>query len=107
MAVDTNYASNQTAGNEQSDHSRAIGNPGGSIQEAMEASRNRLSAAYAAMQERSTEVLHGAEGYIQNRPFQAVIYAASIGAVIGLVAGLLLGGSDRSDGGSSWHRRWW
>ena len=88
---------------------RAIGNPGGSIQDAMEASRNRLSAAYAAMQERSTEVIHGAEGYIQNRPFQAVIYAASIGAVIGIVAGLMLGGSgsgsDRSEG--SWHRRWW
>lgn len=105
MAVDTNYASNQTTGNEQTDPSRGIGNPGGAIQEAMEASRNRLSAAYAAMQERSTEALHGAEGYIQNRPFQAVIYAASIGAVIGLVAGLLLGGSDRGEG--SWHRRWW
>ena len=101
MAVDTNYSSNQAAGDGQT----AIGNPGGSIQDAMEASRNRLSAAYAAMQERSTEVLHGAEGYIQNRPFQAVIYAASIGAVIGLVAGLMLGGSsDRSEG--SWYRRW-
>jgi len=106
MAVDTNYSPNQTSGNGQTGDNRAIGNPGGSIQDAMEASRNRLSAAYAAMQERSTEVLHGAEGYIQNRPFQAVIYAASVGAVIGLVAGLMLGGSDRSDGGS-WHRRWW
>jgi ElaB/YqjD/DUF883 family membrane-anchored ribosome-binding protein len=106
MAVDTTYSSNQASGNEQSGDTRAIGNPGGSIQDAMEASRNRLSAAYAAMQERSSEALHGAEGYIQNRPFQAVIYAASIGAVIGLVAGLMLGGSDRSDAGS-WHRRWW
>jgi ElaB/YqjD/DUF883 family membrane-anchored ribosome-binding protein len=105
MAVDTTYSSNQAAGNGQSADNRAIGNPGGSIQDAMEASRNRLAAAYAAMQERSSEVLHGAEGYIQNRPFQAVIYAASIGAVIGLVAGLMLGGSDRGDG--SWHRRWW
>jgi ElaB/YqjD/DUF883 family membrane-anchored ribosome-binding protein len=103
MAVDTNYSSNP-AGNGQND-TRAIGNPGGSIQDAMEASRNRLSAAYAAMQERSNEVLQGAEGYIQNRPFQAVIYAASVGAVIGLVAGLMLGASDRSD--SSWYRRWW
>jgi hypothetical protein len=34
-----------------------------------------------------------------------VIYAASVGAVIGLVAGLMLGGSDRGDG--SWHRRFW
>ena len=73
----------------------------------MEASRNRLSSAYAAMQERSNEVLHGAEGYIQERPFQAVIYAASIGAVIGLVAGLMLGGERASANGGSWHRRWW
>ena len=107
MAVDTNYSSNQASGDGQNDQTRAIGNPGGSIQDAMEASRNRLAAAYAAMQERSNEVLHGAEGYIQNRPFQAVIYAASIGAVIGIVAGLMLGGSgsDRPEG--SWHRRWW
>src|SRR5688572_11367502 len=104
MPAETSYSSSQnTGGTDQN----AIGNPGGSIQDAMEASRNRLSAAYAAMQERSNEVLHGAEGYIQNRPFQAVIYAASIGAVIGIVAGLMLGGSgsDRPEG--SWHRRWW
>ena len=103
MPAETNYSSSQTS------DQNAIGNPGGSIQDAMEASRNKLSSAYAAMQERSNQVLTGAEGYIQERPFQAVIYAASVGAVIGLVAGLMLGagssGSDRSDG--SWHRRWW
>jgi ElaB/YqjD/DUF883 family membrane-anchored ribosome-binding protein len=49
-------------------------------------------------------MLEGAEGYIQNRPFQAVIYAASVGAVIGFVAGMLLG-AERSDTGS-WYRRW-
>ena len=107
MPSETNYSSNQgSAGGDQS----AIGNPGGSIQDAMEASRNKLSAAYAAMQDRSSEALSGAEGYIQERPFQSVIYAASVGAVIGLVAGIMLGGgmssvSDRS--GGSWHRRWW
>ena len=95
MAVETNYSSSP-------DQSQAIGNPGGSIQDAMETSRNRLSSAYSAVQERSSAMLHDAEGFIQERPFQAVIYAASIGAVIGLVAGLILGG-DRSDGG----RRWW
>lgn len=106
MPAETNYSSNPALGSGSSDTS-AVGNPGGSIQDAMEASRNRLTSAYNAMQERSTEMLHGAEGYIQNRPFQAVIYAASIGAVIGLVAGLMLGGisGERSDG--SWHRRWW
>ena len=103
MSVENNYSSSQTSGSAQSDQG-AIGNPGGSIQEAMEASRNRLSAAYAAMQERSNQMLHGAEGYIQEKPVQSVIYAASIGAVIGLVAGLMLGGSERE---SSWHRRWW
>jgi ElaB/YqjD/DUF883 family membrane-anchored ribosome-binding protein len=82
----------------------AIGNPGGSIQDAMDASRSRLASAYSSVQQRSTEVLQGAEGYIQERPFQAVIYAASIGAVIGLVAGLLLGGERE---GSAWYRRFW
>ena len=82
-----------------------IGNPGGSIQDAMEASRSRLAAAYSNVQQRSNEMLHGAEGYIQERPFQAIIYAASIGAVIGLVAGLLLGG-DRTES-SAWYRRFW
>jgi len=105
MAVETNYSSNQMPGAAHTDQPKAIGNPGGSIQDAMEASRHRLGAAYTAMQERSNEMLHGAEGFIQNRPFQAVIYAASIGAVIGLVAGLMLGGgSDRND---AWYRRWW
>jgi ElaB/YqjD/DUF883 family membrane-anchored ribosome-binding protein len=85
----------QTGGN-------AIGNPGGSIQDAMEASRSRLAAVRDTVQQRSTEVLQGAEGYIQERPFQAIIYAASVGAVIGLVAGLMLGG-ERSE--SSWYRR--
>ena len=102
MAVETNY-SNQAGG--QSGDTNAIGNPGGSIQHAMDASRNRLTSAYSALQSRSTDVLHGAEGFIQNRPFQAVIYAASVGAVIGLVAGLMLGGEQHSE--RSWHRRWW
>ena len=95
--ADTNYSSSQPGGQ------GAIGNPGGSIQEAMDTSRNRLSGAYATVQERSNQILHGAEGYIQRRPMQAVIYAASIGAVIGLVAGLVLG--ERT--GGSWHSRWW
>jgi ElaB/YqjD/DUF883 family membrane-anchored ribosome-binding protein len=87
----------------QGGQSSAVGNPGGSIQEAMESSRTRLTSAYAAMQERSNQMLEGAEGYIQRAPFQSVIYAASIGAVIGLVAGLIIG--ERS--GGSWHSRWW
>ena len=101
MSVES-YSSNPSGAH--SSETGAIGNPGGSIQHAMDSSRNRLSSAYSALQSRSTDVLQGAEGFIQNRPFQAVIYAASIGAVIGFVAGLMLGG-ERSN--SSWHRRWW
>ena len=96
MPVETSYSSTPTA------ETRAIGNPGGSIQDAMDATRNRMASAYSTVQERSAAMLHGAEGYIQDRPFQAVIYAASIGAVIGLVAGLILG-SDRE----VFRRRWW
>lgn len=103
MAGETN-TSDQTARDGQGEKTSAIGNPGGSIQDAMEASRGRLSSAYEAMQERSTHALEDAEGYIHTRPFQAIIYAASIGAVIGLAAGLMLG-SDRSQG--SWYRRFW
>ena len=101
MQGEANYNSSQSGSGQDSG---AIGNPGGSIQDAMEASRRRLTAAYNSMQQRSNEMLQGAEGYIQNRPIQSVIYAASVGAVIGLVAGLLLGG-ERSEG--SWHRRFW
>jgi ElaB/YqjD/DUF883 family membrane-anchored ribosome-binding protein len=101
MSVE-NYSSNPSGGH--TSETGAIGNPGGSIQQAMDASRNRLSSAYSALQSRSTDVLQGAEGFIQNRPFQAVIYAASVGAVIGFVAGLMLGG-ERSNTG--WYRRWW
>jgi ElaB/YqjD/DUF883 family membrane-anchored ribosome-binding protein len=100
MQGEGNYGSTQSSGQGAS----AVGNPGGSIQDAMDASRSKLAAAYAAMQERSNQALSGAQGYIQERPLQSVIYAASIGAVIGFVAGMLLGG-ERSD--NSWYRRWW
>ena len=103
MQGEGNYNSTQSSGQGAPN---AVGNPGGSIQDAMEASRGRLKAAYAAMQERSNQVLHGAEGYIQERPWQSIVYAASIGAVIGFVAGMLLG-SERNETSSSWHRRWW
>ena len=96
MPLETNSPS-------QSGTPGAVGNPGGSIQDAMDASRNRLNSAYQAVQQRSNEVLEGACGYVEQHPMQSVIYAASIGAVVGLVAGLILG--ERS--GGSWHKRWW
>jgi ElaB/YqjD/DUF883 family membrane-anchored ribosome-binding protein len=104
MPLETNYAPNQNAPGGQSDTS-AVGNPGGSIQNAMDASRNRMSQAYSTVQQRSHDALENAEGFIHQRPWQAVIYAASIGAVIGLVAGMMLGGGHHHQ--DSWHRRWW
>lgn len=98
----TNSSSQSGRGPEAGQYG-AVGNPGGSIQDAMDASRTRLNEAYETVQQRSNELLQDAEGYIQRRPMQAVIYAASIGAVIGLVAGVILG--ERT--GSSWHKRWW
>ncbi len=96
----------QDMGN-QSGGGSAVGNPGGSIQDAMEASRGRLAAAYSSVQQRSNEMLQGAEGYIQERPFQAIIYAASVGAVLGFVAGLLLGGEREGPTNPAWYRRFW
>jgi len=103
MPLETNYsAPNQPTTGGQDDKS-PLSNPGGSIQNAMDASRNRLSSAYSSVQQRSNEAMEGAEHFIQERPWQAVIYAASIGAVIGLVAGLMLGGERER----SWYRRFW
>jgi hypothetical protein len=98
MPLETNSPSPAQGGS-----AGGVGNPGGSIQEAMDASRNRLSSAYESVQQRSNEMLEGACGYVEQHPLQSLIYAASIGAVVGLVAGLMLG--ERSGGG--WHKRWW
>lgn len=102
MPAEMNSSSQSPRGGEGGQYG-AIGNPGGSIQDAMDSSRARLNDAYASVQQRSNELLQDAEGYIQRRPMQSVIYAASIGAVIGLVAGMILG--ERAGGG--WHKRWW
>lgn len=100
---ETNSPSQSAYGSGTSGGNNAVGNPGGSIQNAMEASRTRLSSAYDAVQQRSNEVLDEACSYVERHPMQAVVYAASIGAVIGLVAGLMLG--ERT--GGTWHKRWW
>ena len=101
MPVETNSPSPMSGA--QSSTTGAVGNPGGSIQDAMDRSRDRLNSAYKSVHERSNELLEGACGYVEEHPMQSVIYAASIGAVIGLVAGLILG--ERSGGG--WHKRFW
>lgn len=101
MSIETNSTPQSIGGTDTG--TSAVGNPGGSIQEAMDASRTRLNAAYQTMQQRSNDLMEDACGYVAEHPMQSVIYAASIGAVVGLVAGLLLG--ERSGGG--WHKRWW
>ncbi|MES2561689.1 MAG: hypothetical protein V4637_03085 [Pseudomonadota bacterium] len=105
MQSEATYSSPR-AGATGYDQPGTLGNPGGSIQNAMDSTRNRLSSAYSTVQQRSSDALRGAEGFIQERPFQAIIYAASIGAVIGLVAGLLLGGAGSEQSDSS-RRRFW
>jgi ElaB/YqjD/DUF883 family membrane-anchored ribosome-binding protein len=104
MTIQTNSTSQPAYGSGSASGAGAVGNPGGSIQDAMEASRTKLSSAYDAVQQRSNEVLDEACSYVERHPMQAVIYAASIGAVIGLAAGLIIGGERTS---SSWIKRWW
>ena len=108
MTIETNSPSQSaygtgTSGGTGAGAAGAVSNPGGSIQDAMEASRTKLTSAYETVQQRSNEVLEEACSYVERHPMQAVIYAASVGAVVGLVAGLILG--ERNSG--SWHKRWW
>jgi ElaB/YqjD/DUF883 family membrane-anchored ribosome-binding protein len=66
----------------------------GGTQDALNAARARLNAAYEATREKSTQALKQAEDYVRKSPLEAVGYAAGIAAVVGLVAGLLLGRKD-------------
>jgi ElaB/YqjD/DUF883 family membrane-anchored ribosome-binding protein len=70
------------------------GTESGGSQEALNAARERLSAAYETTREKSAQALKQAEEYVRKSPLEAVGYAAGIAAVIGLVAGLLLGRKD-------------
>jgi ElaB/YqjD/DUF883 family membrane-anchored ribosome-binding protein len=63
-------------------------------QDPLEAARARLNAAYETAREKSTQALKQAEAYVRKSPLEAVGYAAGISAVIGLVAGLLIGRRD-------------
>jgi ElaB/YqjD/DUF883 family membrane-anchored ribosome-binding protein len=65
-----------------------------STQEALNAAKERFNAAYEATREKSAEALKQAEAYVRKSPLEAIGYAAGIAAVIGLVAGLLLGRKD-------------
>ena len=104
MTIETNSPSQSAyGGSGSSSGANAVGNPGGSIQDAMDASRTKLASAYDSVQERSNALLEEACSYVERHPLQALVYAASVGAVVGLVAGLILG--ERSSSGE-WYKRW-
>jgi ElaB/YqjD/DUF883 family membrane-anchored ribosome-binding protein len=63
-------------------------------QDPLDAARARLNAAYETAREKSSQALRQAEAYVRKSPIEAVGYAAGISAVIGLVAGLLIGRKD-------------
>jgi ElaB/YqjD/DUF883 family membrane-anchored ribosome-binding protein len=63
---------------------------GGEFEDRLHAARDALDATFRAAREKSSAACAEAEAYIRNSPLEAVGYAAGIGAVVGLVAGLLL-----------------
>jgi len=66
---------------------QSIGNPGGSIKEALEPARNKLSSAMTTVQEKSSQVVSGVQGYVQEAPMQSIALAMGIGVIIGLLLG--------------------
>ena len=63
-------------------------------QDPLESARETLNAAFRTACEKSSAACEEAEAYIRKSPLEAVGYAAGIGAVLGLVAGLLLHRKD-------------
>jgi ElaB/YqjD/DUF883 family membrane-anchored ribosome-binding protein len=83
--------------NEQKSQVQSIGNPGGSIKEALEPARNKLSSAVSTAKEKSTQLVSGVEGYVHEAPMQSIAMAMGIGVIIGLLLG--------SAGAASWRSR--
>ncbi|HWI13814.1 MAG TPA: hypothetical protein VNT02_06145, partial [Burkholderiales bacterium] len=50
---------------EQQSEVKSIGNPGGSIKEALEPAREKVSSAISSMQEKSSQMMSGVQGYVQ------------------------------------------
>ena len=63
---------------------------GGQFENTLDSAREALDAAFRTAREKSSAACEEAEAYIRKSPLEAVGYAAGIGAVLGLVAGLLL-----------------
>jgi len=72
---------------------RAMGGSG-EKQDALSAARERLNAAYEAARQKSSRAFEDAESCVRKSPLGAVGYAAAVGAVLGLIAGLVLGRKD-------------
>lgn len=85
-----------TSSEQQSDV-KSIGNPGGSIKQALEPARNKLSSAMSSVQEKSNEMVSGVQGYVQESPMQSIAMAMGVGIIIGLLLG--------SAGTASWRSR--
>jgi ElaB/YqjD/DUF883 family membrane-anchored ribosome-binding protein len=73
--------------NEQKSDVKSIGNPGGSIKEALEPARNKLSSAMSSVQEKSSQTMDRVQGYVQEAPMQSIAMAMGIGIIIGLLLG--------------------
>ena len=73
--------------NDQQSDVKSIGNPGGSIKEALEPARNKLSSAMSSVQEKSSQMMDGVQGYVQEAPMQSIAMAMGIGVIIGLLLG--------------------
>lgn len=83
--------------NEQQSDVKSIGNPGGSIKQALEPARNKLSSAMSSVQEKSSQMVNGVQGYVQESPMQSIAMAMGVGIIIGLLLG--------SAGSASWRSR--
>ena len=75
-----------TSNDEQSDV-KSIGNPGGSIKQALEPARNKVASAMSSVQEKSSQVMNDVQGYVQEAPMQSIAMAMGIGVIIGLLLG--------------------
>ncbi len=76
-----------TDNKEQQSDIQSIGNPGGSIDKALEPARNKLSSAMSTVQEKSNQMVSGVQGYVQEAPMQSIAMAMGVGIIIGLLLG--------------------
>jgi ElaB/YqjD/DUF883 family membrane-anchored ribosome-binding protein len=60
-------------------------------QDRLRAARDNMNAAFDTARQKSGEAYEQAESYIRNSPMEAVGYAAAIGAVLGLIVGMMMG----------------